>query len=103
MKKALWVGTLAAVLAITGGMIGCATNEPAVQEAPSSDVQIAREAMNRLANDSVAGRYTFGVTVQNGVATVTGAVPDETFRLRVLGIVRGTPGVVEVVDRLYRM
>lgn len=103
MKKALICGAFAVLIGMAVSIVGCATYEPVAQQAPSTDAQIAREAMNRLANDSVTGRYTFGVTVQNGIATVEGAVPDETFRLRVIGIVRGTPGVVQVVDRLYRM
>lgn len=103
MKKVASLIMLAAVTMAFGSLVGCATYAPPSQETSTSDAQIAREAMNRLAADSVAGRYTFTVTVRNGVATVEGSVPDEAFRLRVLGIVGGTPGVTQVLDGLYRM
>lgn len=91
-------------LTVIMGLTGCATHEPTLtQEVSSRDALIAREAIDRLNADSVTGRYAFNVIVQNGVATVEGAVPDESFRLRVLGIVRATKGVQQVVDRLYRM
>lgn len=103
MKRMLGLILLATAVAAVSTLVGCATYAPSSQADSGSDAQIAREAMNRLAADSVTSRYTYTVTVRNGVATVVGSVPDEAFRLRVLGIVGGTPGVTQVLDGLYRM
>ncbi len=103
MKKLTSVVLLVLAMAAFAGFMGCATYAPPESQAAGPDAQIAREAMNRLADDSMTGRYTFTVTVRDGIATVEGAVPDEAFRLRVLGIVGGTPGVRQVLDGLYRM
>lgn len=66
------------------------------------DRQLAADALNRLRDDPLTGRLTFGTSCQNGIVTVEGAVPDEAMRTRALGIVRSTPGVQDVVDRLSR-
>ena len=86
-------------------LAGCATYDPppAMVGTSSADQQLANDVTSRLSEDSVTGRYTYGVTTQNGVVTIQGAAPDETTRKRILGIVGGTPGVQGVVDRLYRM
>lgn len=74
----------------------------AASAATVDDRQLARDVLNRLLDDSITGSLMFGVNAQNGMVTVDGAVPDETIRTRALGIVRSTPGVRGVIDRLSR-
>lgn len=42
----------------------------------------------------------FDVSVQRGTATLTGTVPSEPTKRRIVRVVRGTPGVLEVRDQL---
>jgi osmotically-inducible protein OsmY len=42
----------------------------------------------------------FDISVQRGTATLTGTVPSEQTKRRIVRIVRGTPGVVDVRDQL---
>ncbi len=66
----------------------------------SKDCQLANEITLRLQEDSVAGNYTFNVSVENSTATVQGVVPDFPTGGRVIGIVRATPGVTNVINKL---
>jgi osmotically-inducible protein OsmY len=96
--------SLILILAALAFSTGCSTLPAGSNEtlqAPS-DSQLGRDVMSRLEQDSLAGRHTFGVIAKNGEVTIRGAVPNEGLRVRVLGIVRGTPGVVSVVDELRR-
>lgn len=89
---------LAAVLLVGG----CTTLPGGDTMGPSTDEQLARDVQMRLANDPLSSDFTFGVTAAGAVVTVEGTVPSESMRVRVIGIARGTPGVMDVVDKLYR-
>ncbi len=92
-------------MACTAGLLaGCPSMTPAPNPAVQNldDRQIANDINFRLREDSWTKVMTFGVAVENGIATIQGSVPDEVTRARVLGIVRSTPGVTEVVDKIYR-
>ncbi len=66
-----------------------------------ADHQLAVNVLNRLRDDDITGRHTFSATAENGVVTVYGSVPDQSVRMRVKGVVEGTPGVESMVDRLH--
>jgi len=87
------------------GLTGCSTYTPppSMDSTSQADVDLANEVMNRLDDDTLAGQFTFGISANEGIITVQGAIPDENMRTRVLGIIRGTPGVQGVIDKLYRM
>ncbi|MGD9613749.1 MAG: BON domain-containing protein [Kiritimatiellia bacterium] len=96
MKRTIPYLVLAGLLACSG----CAALEGRDLAAePTSDEGIAAVATSRLNDDSMVGRATLSVVVDNGLATLYGTVPDEAARQRALQIVRGTPGIFDVLDR----
>lgn len=96
MKRTIPFLILAALLAWSG----CAALEGQDLAAePTSDDGIAAIANSRLNDDAVVGRAMLSVTVDNGLAILYGTVPDEAARQRALHVVRGTPGVYDVLDR----
>ena len=96
MKRTIPLLMLAALLAWSG----CAALEGQDLSAePTSDEGVAAVANSRLNDDAVVGRAMLSVTVDNGLAILYGTVPDEAARQRALHVVRGTPGVYDVLDR----
>ena len=96
MKKPFLFLALAACLALSG----CAAFQGQDLAAdPTSDEGIASVANSRLNDDSMVGRATLSATVDSGLATLYGTVPDEATRQRALQILRGTPGIFDVLDR----
>ncbi len=96
MKRTIPFLLLAALLSWSG----CAALEGQDLAAePTSDDGIAAVANSRLNDDAVVGRAMLSVTVDNGLAILYGTVPDEAARQRALHVVRGTPGVYDVLDR----
>ena len=96
MKRTIPFLILAALLAWSG----CAALEGQDLAAePTSDEGVAAVANCRLNDDAVVGRAMLSVTVDNGLAILYGSVPDEAARQRALHVVRGTPGVYDVLDR----
>ena len=96
MKRTIPFLMLAALLAWSG----CAALEGQDLSAePTSDEGGAAVANSRLNDDAVVGRAMLSVTVDNGLAILYGSVPDEAARQRALHVVRGTPGVYDVLDR----
>ena len=63
-------------------------------------VALADEVRARLASDDITGSLPLGVSVEDGVIVLRGAVPDEITRARAVGIALSTPGVAQVEDRL---
>ncbi len=97
MKKLLSILSLAAVLA---ALCGCAALEGQDLSAdPTSDEGIAAVAQGRLNDDAMTARATLSVDVDQGMATLYGAVPDQAVRQRAIQILRGTPGIFDVLDR----
>ncbi len=90
-------GGMVAVALLVGA--GCASLSG---EALIGDAAVEAEAQARLSGDTLAGRTPVGVSVQGGVATVTGSLRDAGEKARVLAIVKGTPGVTSVIDRTTR-
>lgn len=98
MKKSFLLLSLsaAALLALSG----CAALEGQDLGNDSvSDEGIASIAGSRLNGDSMTARATLSVTVENGLATLYGAVPDEATRQRAIQILKGTEGIFDVMDR----
>lgn len=99
MKKIFPFLALAAGLALSG----CAALEGQdVAAIPTSDEGIAALANSRLNDDAMVARATLSARVDNGLATLFGTVPDEATRLRALQILRGTPGIFDVLDQTRR-
>jgi osmotically-inducible protein OsmY len=66
----------------------------------NEDAEIAARVEQRLAFDAGLRNRIYDVHVSNGEVTVVGTVSSEAERLRLISIVRGTPGVTGVIDRL---
>jgi osmotically-inducible protein OsmY len=81
------------------GLAGCVTM-PAEPEATGTDGETRDLIEERLATDSVTRSKMYAVDVQGTQARVRGTVRSEAERMRVLGVVRGTPGIESVVDQL---
>lgn len=96
-----------AVLLVSLMVVGCATVSERATHSDDpghskEDVRLELDVLSRLRDDALTSRHSFGVTALNGVVTLRGSVPDEITRHRALGVVRSTPGVIEVHDRLLR-
>lgn len=89
-------------LAIVGcgvaAVCGCATLDQPLPDASGAD--LGADITQRLAVDSMTGGTVYGVDVSGGQVVIRGIVRSEAERMRVLSLVRGTPGVTSVVDRL---
>ena len=96
MSKNMLGAAAALVLALA---TGCAILEG--QEwtpDPTSDAGIQAAAADRLASDAMTADATLLVTVENGMATLTGNVPSEAVRQRAIQILENTDGIFEVRD-----
>lgn len=92
-------GILIAALALAGvGLIGCATLDESAPTLAGNDLQSA--ITQRLSMDPITSGTLYGVEVVDGEVVIRGAVRSAAERMRVLGLVRGTPGVTSVSDRL---
>lgn len=77
---------------------GCATTNLG----PPTDSELAVAVADRLENDPVVGRYSFGVTAVDGVVYLRGSAPSSmAIRSRAISLALGASGVVEVVDDLF--
>ena len=92
------------VLGITAALAlvfaaGCAMLEnPEWNPDPTSDAGIAAAATDGLSRDSMTAAANLVVTVENGLATLTGTVPDAAVRARAIQILEHTEGIFEVRD-----
>lgn len=97
MKRPLIAAIFAAALF---ALAGCAALEGQdISAEPTTDEGIAAVANSRLNDDTLVGRATLNASVENGMATLYGAVPDEATRQRAIQILKGTPGIFDVVDQ----
>ena len=87
-------------LAAAAILSGCAALEGQDLAAePTSDEGIAALANSRLNDDAMVGRCTLSASVESGLATLYGTVPDEATRQRAIRILENTPGIFDVVDQ----
>ncbi len=91
---------LFALIATAALLTGCQTLPGQDGDSTPSDQQITDQVLQRFQDDPITGRTTFNVEAQNGVVTLRGLVHTESVKGRAIGIARGTPGVVDVVDRI---
>ena len=78
---------------------GCAMlDNPKWNPDPASDAGIAAAAMDGLSRDGMTAAANLVVTVDNGLATLTGTVPDAAVRVRAIQILENTEGIFEVRD-----
>ncbi|MCS6771205.1 MAG: BON domain-containing protein [Kiritimatiellae bacterium] len=99
------VSFLAALIAVAWlvGAAGCATVEEAgraVDGPAAADRDLSAMIRHRIEMDSGLRGQMIGIDVAGGEVTVRGNVRNEAERLRLLGIIRGTPGVAVVHDQL---
>jgi osmotically-inducible protein OsmY len=101
MKKSILIASLAAAALFV--LSGCAALQGQdISNDPVSDEGIASIAHSRLNDDAMTARATLSVTVENGLATLYGTVPDEAVRQRALQILAGTDGIFDVLDRTHK-
>jgi osmotically-inducible protein OsmY len=101
MKKSFLLLTLAAAALLA--LSGCAALEGQdLSNDPISDEGITSIANSRLNDDSMTGRATLNATVESGLATLYGTVPDEATRQRAIQILKGTDGIFDVLDRTHK-
>lgn len=97
MKKPLLLSILAAAALLA--LSGCAAWEGQdFSVDPTSDEGITAIANSRLNEDSMTARATLSASVENGLATLYGSVPDQATRQRAIQILTGTPGIFDVLD-----
>lgn len=76
---------------------GCAVLDRAAPE-PGSNAAVQAAAMDGLSRDPMTGSANLLVTVENGLATLTGSVPSVAVRQRAIQILERTEGIFEVRD-----
>ena len=98
----LWIILVVMLAAAPLLMTGCQTfsSSNEAQAQPISDQQLTDDVLQRLHDDTVTGQTTFNVQVKDGVATIRGVVGMESVKGRAIGVARGTPGVVDVIDSI---
>jgi osmotically-inducible protein OsmY len=79
---------------------GCALldKSPKWMPQPGTDAGIQAAAINALSRDGMTADANLAVTVENGLATLTGSVPNEAVRQRAIQILERTDGIFEVRD-----
>ena len=97
MKKGPFLFGLALAAGLLAG--GCATTyDEGAAENP--DEQLAQAVRQRLQMNQAGAAYYIGVSVNQGIVTLDGAVPNAGARMQAVGIARSMPGVRDVVDKL---
>ncbi len=94
MKTRFALRLLAAAL-VVAGFAGC-SSMPEL----TGDAALAADVRARLSSDAVTDRCNIGVSVSDGVVTLSGNVPDTGTKARAKDVVRGTEGIKGVVDNL---
>jgi len=101
MNKVIGLSLLATLAAVIT-LAGCATMPDNSTLQPTTDEQLATAVLQRLTQDTMTGRSTFGVEAENGVVTLYGSLPNDILRARAIAIARSTPGVQDVINKITR-
>ena len=64
------------------------------------DDRITQSVKDRLSADQIVQHYHFDVTTDQKVVTIAGTVDTSVAKDQALQIVRGTPGVVDILDHV---
>ena len=73
---------------------------PAAGTTPTPGSALETTVKQKLAGDAQLEALSLGITARDGVVVVDGTVPNAAVKQQVLSAVRGTDGVLQVVDRL---
>jgi osmotically-inducible protein OsmY len=82
---------------------GCATLPAMTDIGFEDDEELAGEIVSRLRNDGLTSRYSFGVTVEGGLCTLNGNVPNRNVSARAESIARSVAGVIDVQNNLLNL
>ena len=85
---------------ITSWMLGCSTLDGDSRMVEGSDHQITMMVRERLESDPFLKFEAVHVSVDAGVVTLKGLLSEYSMRMRILGTVQNTEGVLRVVDEL---
>jgi BON domain len=100
IRRRSWLMSGAAVLMTLSLVTGCKSKQQASQAAPPSDQQITSAIQAKIQGESALSGQSIQVSVQNGVATLSGTVTDDASRA-LAGNDSGTvDGVKTVVNNL---
>ncbi|HMO04631.1 MAG TPA: BON domain-containing protein [Kiritimatiellia bacterium] len=78
---------------------GCASLPALDNGGDPSDTAVRVRIEQRLSSDPVTAPLRLGITVDDGIVTLSGRIDQAHVRLRAVSIVRGTPGVRGVIDK----
>jgi CBS domain-containing protein len=88
------------VVNTSGHLLGIISRADVLAVFSRADQEIRDEIIHRVLPEFAAGRSSdFDVTVQDGIATISGLLPSEQARRSLLDAARHVPGVVAVRDR----
>jgi hyperosmotically inducible protein len=96
MKAVIWSALAVAVLAVGPAPVRVAAQTTAVKPADST---LDDRIENRISKDPTLKNYKVDVSVDNGIATITGAVPTQAARRRATQLAT-IPGVARVDNQL---
>ena len=86
---------------LTAGLLaGAALAEPADKAVPT-DVQLALQARSALWDQSPFDKLNLGVSVRDGVATVSGPLPSTAVAEQAIALLKAVPGIRSVVNDTY--
>ncbi len=88
------------VVDAAGRLVGIVSRSDVLSVFDRPDAYVAEEVAKVIANEPSLDAGDFDVTVNSGIVTITGAVPDRELALRLIAHVRHADGVVAVRDRL---
>lgn len=88
------------VVNTSGHLLGIISRADVLAVFSRADEEIRDEIIHRVVPEFATGRSSdFDVTVQDGIATISGLLPSEQARRSLLDAARHVPGVVAVRDR----
>src|SRR5208337_4995180 len=100
IQKHRWLAGAATLVLALGLAAGCKKEHAAGQQAARTDQQVAGDIQTKLQGETSLAGKNIQVSVENGVATLSGTVPDDAIR-NLAGIDSGNvDGVRTVVNNL---
>lgn len=81
-------------------LVSCQTAGPSEMVHSAKDHELAGDVHRHLRDGLVLDGTRIGVTVQDGIVTLHGTVPDRAVKARAMSIAENVPGVVKVNNTL---